>query len=184
MADLSVQVAQGLVGYLLTIGHPYQQAAVNATALNLIKWCKGDISRRMTPEQQAQALVEDAAETWEKWPEGGTRALLELFRAKYAPQKKVLTAEESVASMIGRGQLAPPCDRCDPGLLYCQYGGSRAHAHYDAEAAARAKVVIDITTSPKPKPTINLDQLLARAPAVYEEEQYRKCEQLQRVGMA
>jgi len=186
MAELTLPVAQNLVGFLLTIGHPYQQAAVNATALNLMKWCKGNIVLRLDPEQQAQALVEEAAETWEKWPEGGTRALLELFRAKYAPPKREHTFEERLPEMIARGLLAAPCQHCEPGAPFCPYGGPRSHekaAREEREAAERrAKVIVDVTVAPKPKPSIDLEQLRARSQAVYEDGERRKQEQLERVG--
>ncbi len=41
MADLEFEKAKNLAGALVTIGHPFSQAAIEATAFDLIKWCKG-----------------------------------------------------------------------------------------------------------------------------------------------
>ena len=83
MADLHLEVARHLAGSLVTIGHPPCEDAINATALDLIRWCKGSIidGRIWTPEHQAEALVYEARTTWDRWR--GTKQLLELFRAKY-----------------------------------------------------------------------------------------------------
>ena len=91
MADLSLTDAQGLAASLVTMGHPYSQAAINATALDLTHWCKGcEIGDHIwIPKEQAEAIVKEARLTWEDgWPEkGGTLRLLGLFRQKFEPWK-------------------------------------------------------------------------------------------------
>lgn len=86
MPDLAFEVAKNLAGSLTTIGHPFSQAAINATAMDLVKWCKGIIigGRAIGPEEQAEQLVDEARFTWTEWPEkGGTRQLLALFRTLF-----------------------------------------------------------------------------------------------------
>lgn len=88
-ADLDWELAQTLAGALLTIGHPYSDAAVKATALDLLKWCKGSTldGREWTPARQAQWLVDEARNWDEGWPDkGGTRKLRNLFLSKFPPQ--------------------------------------------------------------------------------------------------
>jgi len=91
LAELPFPVAQTLAASLVTIGHPYIQAAINATAMDLIQWCKGSFvdGCNWSPEQQAREITETARATWEGgWPEnGGTKRLLELFRARFEPGK-------------------------------------------------------------------------------------------------
>lgn len=182
MADLKWEVAQGLAASLMSIGHPYNQAVIDATALDLCHWCKGAIigGCAWTPEKQAEELVQEARTTWDGWPDkGGTKQLLELFRSKYAPKPKQVTEEERIAALIARGLLSEPCVFCrDEGQKYCQYGGAKRHAIESAAEQARRQVIINVTVSPKPKPSISLDLLLARANAAHQDEQRRKREQL------
>jgi hypothetical protein len=194
MADLTLSVAQNLAGSLVTIGHPYQQAAINATAMDLLKWCKGAIldGRIWSAEQQAEALVEEARTTWDQWPEkGGTKQLLELFRTKYAPKPKAASAslEDRVPDMIARGILAAPCSHCPAGELFCEYGGARAHetaAQEEREARESAKRVTREgakLTRKRPYTPVDLEQFIRGGKAVYEDEQRRKRQQLERVGI-
>jgi hypothetical protein len=128
VAELDFNVALRLAGALTTVGHPFREEAIEATALLLVRLCKGAVidGRQWTPRQQAQAMVDEIVSTWE-WPErGGTKALQELYYAKYAG----LPAGAPVLSPDGalqRGLLAKPCKFCEPSAAYCEYGGARAH---------------------------------------------------------
>lgn len=85
-ADLTLEAARSIAAALQTIGHPYNQAAINATAMDLVRWCKGVIlnGRFIGPEEQAIALVNEARETWDQWPEqGGTKQLRNLFNEMF-----------------------------------------------------------------------------------------------------
>lgn len=132
MADLTLPVAQNLAASLCTIGHPYSQPVINATAMDLIKWCHGAIieGRVLSAEEQAEQLVEEARLTWlQGWQDkGGTAALRalfdELFKGGAQPlMQRSLTPEDAIA----RGLIAPPCEACDdklylgkaPNLQYC-----------------------------------------------------------------
>ena len=123
MADLDWGVALNLAGSLVTIGHPYQKAAIEATAQDLTKWCRGAIieGRVWNPEAQAQAIV-DEARMWDSWPDGGTKQLRALFLAKFGPKGetqqgwKPLSFDEAVA----RGLILPPCGTCDDRLTIGQ----------------------------------------------------------------
>jgi hypothetical protein len=195
MADLKLEVAVNLVGNLLAAGHPYQQSAINATALLLMKWCKGAIVNGVTwsPEQQATALVEEAG-LWEGgWPDkGGPKQLLDLFRAKFKPVRTFntfveLTAEEKAACdpanfcaechgfgtrrINGLTQYCP----CDAGQAFAvQCGGQEWLDRINRPAGA--------STAANPVTRASIEQLLAHAQENLEDEQRRKAEQLARVG--
>ena len=97
MAELELRKAVTIANALLTIGHPFAQAAINATAMDLVNWCHGYIAdgQVITPEQQAEALVERARTEWDGWPEqGGTKQLLELFRSMYVRKPEPSLQEE------------------------------------------------------------------------------------------
>ncbi len=181
-----LEVAKRQVGFLITIGHPWQERAVEATALLLMKWCES--------EEQAQALVEKAAETWnEGWPEkGGAVQLLALYRQMFPqlkPKEKDVSAEERVAQLLAEGRLAPRCELCPADEPYCRYGGKVAHAWYEdywtrpemgppeppPRKLAEPKPFIPITEA-------TVEQLLERGKANYTDEQSRKREQLERDG--
>lgn len=89
MADLDFRAAQSLAASLVTIGHPYAQVAIDATAADLVNWCKGLFvrGRIIDPEEQAQRLVTEARLTWkEGWPDkAGTSQLHDLFREMFEP---------------------------------------------------------------------------------------------------
>ena len=130
MANLDFGVAQSLAGSLTTIGHPWAETAVRATAMDLIKWCSGAIinGRPCTPEQQAQALIDHVRENWEEWPDkGGTKRLYELFQVLFPP-KAAATPAPDTAQLAERGLLAAPCVHCEPEASFCEYGGARGHA--------------------------------------------------------
>ena len=182
MPDLTFSVAQNLAASLVTIGHPYQQAAVNATAMDLVKWCKGRITDGgvQSPEQQAEALIDEVRTTWTEWPQGGTRALLELFQGKYAPRKTVKPVTEE--DMRARGLIDPPCEVCDgrlyvgeaPNLNYCiTCRAGRHNARWDGEQGLR-RLNTQGLKSQVPVTNLTYQQLQERAQAIYEEEQRRK----------
>lgn len=90
MSELSFTVAQSLAASLTTMGHPYGQAAINATAVDLMTWCKGVFfdGRFLNPEQQAQKLVNHVRMNWDAWPEqGGTKLLRAEFLRLFTPPK-------------------------------------------------------------------------------------------------
>lgn len=129
MGKLDLDAAKHIAAALITIGHPFNPAAIEATAIDLIKWCRGVCidGRHMDPDEQAEALVDEVRTTWDKWPDGGTKLLLEHFRSKFCSQEsalKVLTYEETLA----KGLIVPPCEVCDdrlyigraPDLQFCE----------------------------------------------------------------
>lgn len=113
-ADLPFEVAQIVAAKLATIGHPYQQAAINATAEDLVKWCHGVFleNRRYTPEQQAEALIARARTEWEDgWPDkGGTKRLLSLFREMFCAAEKTSRGPENQLYAV---PPPPACQTCD-----------------------------------------------------------------------
>jgi hypothetical protein len=131
MPELNIDDATALAGSLANIGHPRMQAAINATAFCLVKWCKGAIIDGLvySPERQAQELVQRACETWtEGWPvRGGTAKLLALFRELYEARKPVVENPATQEQLIARGVLSPPCEVCNdtlhigapPHMMYC-----------------------------------------------------------------
>lgn len=139
---LTLGVAQNLAAALCTIGHPYHPAIINATALDLMKWCKGAIIENCvwTAEQQAEWLVEEVRTTWDSWPEGATKKLLDIFRGKFKAKEQdrpPLNYEE----MIERGLIRRPCERCDgggyvgqaPNIEFCSCGSGRHQQHWEGE---------------------------------------------------
>jgi hypothetical protein len=193
MADLKLEIAQSLAAALMNIGHPYQQSALNATALNLIKWCRGNIALGLSPEQQATALVEEAAETWTAgWPErGGTAALFALFKAKYVPKPKEQSEDEMLSSMIRRGLLTAPCPLCKAEYAkWCEHGGYERHARAKEREAAE-KVIIDVATGTAPpspperiNPPVDVEAFLRNAKRAHEDEQLRKRRQIEELEKA
>ena len=90
MADLMLEDALRLAASLMTIGHPYQQDAVNATAWDLIVMCKGAFRNgaSISPVQQAEALIAEVRNWKEGWPDkGGTPRLREVFREMFGPKE-------------------------------------------------------------------------------------------------
>ncbi len=197
MAELDMKDAMVLAESLITIGHPRQAGSVMATAMDLHDWCKGTIfeGRPWTPLEQATALVQEVRLTWEDgWPEkGGTRKLYALFRAKYAPtQWKPLSYDQTVA----KGLIRPPCAACDdgfylgkpPNMSYClACPGGRRHAQWNGDQALHvlnregANVGERRLAPPSPLAGLNLDQVLRDGQAVFEDEQRRKREQLEKL---
>jgi hypothetical protein len=183
MADLDIGKAKLLAGMLVTAGHPFAGSAILATASDLVRWCKGAVidGRIVTPEQQAQALIDEVRTEWDGWPEnGGTRQLLQLFRSKYSK----VTLESpglSLSEAVSRGLLAPPCPLCDKKALHCEYGGQRGHEVYQAtieHSAAMAKS----RPAREPVTALTYEQMEQRAAAVYQDEQRRKIAQLEKLG--
>ena len=109
MPDLTFTMAQSLATALTTIGHPYAQAAVNATALDLMTWCKGVFWEGrivMNPEAQAQALVNHVRLNWDGWPEqGGTKQLYEEFVRMFSPAA-------AAGENIWQASPPPACEAC------------------------------------------------------------------------
>lgn len=195
MADLKFEIAQGLVGSLLTAGHPYQQSAINATALLLIKLCKGAIVNGVpwSPEQQATALVEEAA-LWEGgWPDkGGPKQLLDLYKVRFKSAGKSTFVEPTPAEKANyHAYEATICAECHDfgtrtvnGLVeYCPCRQGEIFA-----ATCGGQSWLDRVNSRRLKhgktaqPAIDVTKLLAQAQANYADERRRKKEQLENVG--
>jgi hypothetical protein len=169
---------------LTTIGHPRIQGAIDATAMDLITWCKGAIiqGRIVTAEQQAEGLVNEARTGWDEWPEkGGTRQLLNLFRSRYSPSgsQQQVVADPSYADFVKRGILAPPCSLCVPGAIFCEYGSERAHT-IEAEVSARFAQRPAKSGIIAPGVDLSYEAIQQHASAVYADEQRRKHAQLER----
>jgi hypothetical protein len=85
-----LEVAVKLAGSLTVAGHPRNQAAINATAMQLIRLCNGCLmnGRSWNAEQQAEELVRVVMTEWEEgWPErGGSKRLQDLYRLKFIPE--------------------------------------------------------------------------------------------------
>lgn len=192
---LTREKAIKIANLLLTIGHPYSQAAIEATAGDLVEWCQGVTVGQVefTPEEQAAALVADAR-TWpEGWPErGGTQKLRELFDGKYSPPELRATVVEMVAmtaaDAVAKGLLAPPCQFCRPGAEHCEYGGPRSHKHaldfWEIPASSASTAVVESSASEVPGKTLpraTLEQLLRDAEANHREDLQRKNAALQKI---
>ena len=197
MAELTLGVARNIAGALVTIGHPYHQAAIDATALDLMKWCKGAFvdGRPVSPERQAESLVAEARSTWDGWPEkGGTKALLELFRTMYPPNHSEVSAEWSPLTFeqtVAKGLILPPCPVCDdnlylgesPNIVYCTAcPAGRRNAKWEGE-----KGLDRLNRPPMPAhvrgfsaPALITPEQMARA---LEDETRRRTEQFRRVGV-
>lgn len=192
MATLTFEVALQMAGSLTTIGHPYAKPALDATAMDLMKWCKGGIfdGRVWTAEQMAEAMVEEARTTWGDWTEaGGTTALRALFKAKFSKppaswEQKFNGEERGIASLIERGLLTPPCEHCGPADPYCEFGGAKRHGAAVAKERALGKEAMAREPPPPPPAARDYNEMSRRALVAYEDEQRRKAEQLQKVGMA
>lgn len=71
---------------LTTIGHPFQEAAIDATAGDLMDLCKGTIrnGRIVQPQEQAELLIQEIRQWDTGWPDrGGTRRLYDQFRSMF-----------------------------------------------------------------------------------------------------
>jgi hypothetical protein len=161
--------------------------------MDLIRWCKGAVINGVvwSPERQAAGLVEEARETWENgWPDrGGTQQLRSLFQCKYAPPQKEI-APLGRAELIEQGKLARPCVLCDPRYDYCEYGGVKGHQLALKEEAEREDVerrIAATETKPrlerKPLTQFDVDRILRDGQHLWEQEQQRKREQLERLGI-
>lgn len=110
MADLNLTKALNLARTLTTIGHPYQETAIEATAFDLMKLCKGVFrgGRAISPEKQGEELVTAARTTWEDgWPDrGGTARLYKLARELFDP------AKVEPAFRPFEVPLPPACEQC------------------------------------------------------------------------
>ena len=166
MAELAFDAARRIATALVTIGHPYEPAAITATAHDLVKWCRGAIiaNRVWSPEDQADALVDEARTGWDEgWPrQGGTPKILNLFLTMFPPKHqeldpdwKPLSYEETVA----KGLIRPPCEMCDdhlyigevPNLRYCVACPAGRHAQqWDGQ---RGLDRLNHPATPRPKPT-------------------------------
>jgi len=109
LADvLRFELAKKLAESLTTIGHPRFEAAVVATAVDLVEWCKGAFIGGVvwSAEAQAEWLVREARQNWPQgWPErGGTPALHETFRQKFCPPKPPANG------FVDYGELACICE--------------------------------------------------------------------------
>lgn len=143
MAELSFSVAQNLAASLITIGHPYQQAAINATAMDLVRWCNGILANgvRIDPEKQAQNLVDAARTNWEDgWPsQGGTARLYTLFREMFGKPSE--SGQITYEQLQARGLIDPPCEHCDGGgytgsppfVEFCRCAQGRHQRYWQGE---------------------------------------------------
>lgn len=184
---LDFAVAQRLAAALVTIGHPFHPAAIDATAWDLVKWCAGYFggSRPISPEEQAESLIEEARVEWESgWPEkGGTRKLHDLFERMY-PSKALAPAPATFATLEdvrARGLLSPPCRHCADDATFCEYGGARGHKRMLDDVVALPPAE---RKPPKAPPAVpfSLDEVLARGEQLWRAEQARKREQLNQIS--
>ena len=134
MADLEFGVALSLAKALTRAGHPWDEDAVRWTALDLMKWCTGymDGAKAISPEEQAQALIDYVCKEWKDWPKGAPSQLREQFDRMF-PSKAAMAPPAEVAELAARGHLAAPCEHCAPGDTFCEYGGRKGHAKFVEE---------------------------------------------------
>lgn len=198
MDKLTMDDAMALAGSLVTVGHPFSQIAIQATALDLLKWCKGKVEAvdgmvvTVSPKKQAEDLI-DAARNWEGgWPErGGTQRLRALFHELFpapgaAPKWTPLSYEQTVA----RGLIRPPCNRCDdtgyigkpPDVEFClcriglhqkDWEGERGLQRINAPLPERKPGTVPTF------PTLTYDQMKQ----ALDEAERRKRDQLGRLGL-
>jgi len=204
MAELPWDEAKRIAAALQTIGHPYADSALKATASDLVKWCKGSFERDpnghpriWTPEDQAEWLVAEARVTWEGgWPEkGGTAKLYALFREKFAIEKSLEKAELphlSYEELIARGLINPPCQVCNerlfigerPNMTFClACAEGRSNARFLGEAGLH-RLNGESVQKPRATPFLgkSLEKIIDGAAKVLEDEERRKMEQLHRLG--
>jgi len=162
LADLDPTVAVELATQFKTInGFPWD--AVDVTAQDLIRWCRGWIGKNNVwpPEAQARWLVREARETWtEKWL--GTGALKELFDARFPSASR----PGNEAQPLGE---KPPinCQDCqDNGVLrvrgrhqYCDCGQGTLIREDAGENAQKWLDWMDRTLLPRPKASIRRSTL-------------------------
>jgi hypothetical protein len=200
VADLDMKDAEVLADSLCTINHPMLQAARLSTAMDLHDWCHGGIfeGRPWTPLEQANALVQEARLTFGDWAKaGGTTALLAIYRAKFPEPLKPALPPLTTAELIATGRVAAPCEYCDPGEPWCQFGGAKGHARYlpggifgprqheiAVEELRHRDRPATILTMPRAASILppTYEEMQARGKAQYEDECRRKREQLQRLN--
>lgn len=133
LADLDPALALVLATELTTIQDcPRSNVAINATAQDLIRWCRGWIGNNNVwpPEAQARWLVREAREKWaEKWL--GTGALKQLLDARFPPSNLAGNAAQPL------GEKPPiECSDCnDTGII--QVRGR--HQYCDCDLGARMR---------------------------------------------
>jgi len=149
MADLSFDLAISLARSLTTIkGCSRFEDAINATAHDLVRWCKGAVIGRQiwSPEDQALWLVTEARETWSEWT--CTADLRTLFRKKFEPQQ--LAPERKVFDP----GVKPPidCHRCeDVGTVDGQYCHCVMGREMKALWGDKLLVTARVKSFPKPR---------------------------------
>lgn len=129
MADeLNFGIAIQLAKTLKSIeGFSFDEAVINATAGDLMRWCKGAIigGQVWSAENQAHWLVTEAREKWQTW--NGTAGLHKLFRSKFC----MVTAPERQTFDMGE---KPPVS-----CKICNDWGMAANAYCDCEAGQELK---------------------------------------------
>lgn len=181
--EWTINVARELASSLITVGHPYLPAAIDATALDIYGLCTGTLGTKgymLTPREQAVALV-NAVRNWpEGWPErGGTRRLKDQFNEMFKPAEPEWKPA-SATDLVKQGRLAPPCEHCEADAEYCEFGGPRRHARekviqseYDRAWAERQLAEQKRKLLPKTEP-LSYNQMKA----ALDDEQRRRREQL------
>jgi len=98
---------------------PWDEDVIVAHAHHLVRWCEGAfLDGRIWPaERQAQWLVTEAQENWEKWL--GPFPLLQMFRAKFKLQHRPELKE------VNLGPKPPvECSVCNDSGLVATPGGT------------------------------------------------------------
>lgn len=184
MANLDFSVAQHLAAALCSAGHPFQRDVIDATAADLVKWCKGCFiaSRAVGPEEQAEALVEKAREWEGGWPDkGGTAKLKALFTEMFPARQEKAWEPAGADELATRGLLAPRCLHCPLDASFCEYGGPRAHKRYLEEQQYIQAHQEEKRPRRAPLIQMTAGEFQARAAAFYRDEEQRKAHQLAEV---
>lgn len=142
LADLDPALALKLATQFKSLpGFPWD--AVDVTAEDLIRWCRGGIETNTIwpPEAQARWLVDEARETWEKWK--GTAALRSLFMSKF--ERRKLHPEQNVFNTAElEAKYGPPDPDWSHRLVnFPAQTGNKVKDHREAVNAMRWQAIRD-----------------------------------------
>jgi hypothetical protein len=142
LAELDLAVAVQLAAQFKTLaGFPWD--GVEATAADLVRWCRGSILDNTVwpPEAQARWLVDEARDTWDKWK--STASLRALFMSKF--ERRKLHPEQNVFNTAElQAKYGPPDPEWSQRLVkFPAPTGNKVKDHRDAINAMRYQAIRD-----------------------------------------